>query len=87
MLSQTGYGQYFMQQGVREDVADSINNYFAQLTWNAEPVTDEELFAQTETTLGDEDLEDVATYLMQLTLEETERLQEFIQIEGRKKKN
>ena len=33
MLSQTSYGQYFMQTGIREEVADSINNYFAQLTW------------------------------------------------------
>ena len=87
MLSQTGYGQYFMQQGVREDVADSINNYFSQLSWNLEPVADEELFAQIETSVGDEDLADMATYLAQLNDEEMERLNYFVQLEGRKKKH
>mmetsp|Transcript_43902 Transcript_43902/g.58213 ORF Transcript_43902/g.58213 Transcript_43902/m.58213 type:complete len:180 (-) Transcript_43902:275-814(-) len=30
MLSQTSYGNYFMQQNVREDVAEEIGNYFSQ---------------------------------------------------------
>ena len=53
MLSQTSYGQYFMQQGVNTEVADQINNYFSQLTYTEEP---EEDLAQTDAGIPDREL-------------------------------
>lgn len=76
MLSQTSYGQYFMQSGVKEEVADSINDFFAQLTWTEEEPAMEDNLAQTAV---DEELEEMADFLAQLDDEQMERLNELIQ--------
>ena len=79
MLSQTSYGQYFMQQGVRNEVADQINNYFSQLSWTAEEGDDEQ-FAQTETnTVADEELEEMAEFLAQLDEEQIQKLNALVE--------
>jgi len=77
MLTQTSYGQYTMQTGMREDVADRINNFFAQLSWPAEE--DGEGFAQLDTEADDGELEDMAEFLAQLDDGEMERLTELVQ--------
>ena len=80
MLSQTSYGQYFMQQGVREEVADQINNYFSQLSWTVEEGDDEQ-FAQTEAETGvaDEELEEMAEFLAQLDQDQIEKLNTLVE--------
>ena len=68
-----------MQTGVREEVADSINNFFAQLTWSDDDAEDEIDLAQIDASANDEELEDMADFLAQLNDEEMEKLNNLIQ--------
>uniref|UniRef100_A0A7S3HU70 Uncharacterized protein n=1 Tax=Favella ehrenbergii TaxID=182087 RepID=A0A7S3HU70_9SPIT len=79
MLSQTSYGQYFMQQGVREETADQINNFFSQLSWTSDQDDDENL-AQVETSVGDEEIEEMAEFLAQLNEEEIQKLNALVEV-------
>ena len=70
MLSQTSYGNYFMQQ-LRPESADQVSNFFAQQDWSAEPA--QEGFAQVDNeteAVADEELEEFAEILAQLTDEQ-----------------
>lgn len=80
MLSQTSYGTYFMQQGVSQEVAGQINDYFSQLSWTAEEGDDEQ-FAQTEAgaDVEDEDLDDMAEFLAQLDQDQIEKLNTLVE--------
>ena len=79
MLSQTSYGNYFMQQQ-KQEVADQINDYFSQLTWTAEEGDDEQ-FAQTdaETGVADEELDEMAEFLAQLDQDQIEKLNTLVE--------
>mmetsp|Transcript_40044 Transcript_40044/g.52439 ORF Transcript_40044/g.52439 Transcript_40044/m.52439 type:complete len:210 (-) Transcript_40044:175-804(-) len=80
MLSQTSYGQYFMQQGVREETADQINNFFSQLSWTSNQDDDDENFAQVDTSVGDEEIEEMAEFLAQLNEEEIQKLNALVEV-------
>ena len=71
MLSQTGYGQYFMQSAIPSDMSESLGNYFSQISWS--PIDEEDLntdFSQIDSwdmAAGDEVLGEVADYLAELS--------------------
>ena len=79
MLSQTGYGQYFMQQGVNEEVADQINTYFSQLSWTEEPEQETDLVQVDADSATDAELSDMADMLAELDDETMERLNALVQ--------
>ena len=77
MLSQTSYGNYFMQSCI-PSVADEVTNFFAQQTWSGEaPAEADEGFAQTEneSEVADEELEEFAEVLAQLSTEQMQKVQ------------
>ena len=80
MLSQTSYGNFFMQQSVNNDVAGQINDFFAQQSWTVEEGDDND-FAQTEAETGvaDEELEEMAEFLAQLTEEQVQKLNTLVE--------
>jgi len=78
MLSQTSYGNYFLQQGVREEVADEIGNFFSQ--YDAVPYDEEAIYAQVHTEAMEAQMEEAAESLAQYSVEQILKLNELVEV-------
>lgn len=78
MLSQTSYGNYFLQQGVREEVADEIGNFFSQ--YEAVPYDEEAIYAQVHTEAMEAQMEEAAESLAQYSVEQILKLNELVEV-------
>jgi hypothetical protein len=66
MLSQTGYGQYFLQS-LRPEVSEEIGSFFAQ--YDAVPYDEEAVYAQVHAQAMDAQIEEASENLAQYSAE------------------